>query len=270
MKRRASQFVIVWEFHVQARKRGAFEKAYSPSGVWGAFFRTGKGYIRTELIRDREHPLRYLTLDVWDSRESYERFKKENRAEYQAIDKKCELLTASEKRVGEFLTVGTPVSPRPGIAEHQTAATLVRGATPEDISAIVALERDSPAAAHWPEPTYRRIFSNDASHRIALVVADGNSKLLGFVIARTAAEDCELENIVVARRQRDRGFGSQLLQSLATKARKQNASRIFLEVRESNTAARALYENCGFAITGRRPSYYSDPVEDAILYTRQL
>jgi ribosomal-protein-alanine acetyltransferase len=270
MKKRAAQFVIVWEFRVPARRRRAFEKAYSPDGVWSAFFRTGKGYIRTELIRDRKDSLRYLTLDLWNSRQDYERFKKENRAKYQAIDKKCESLTASEKRIGEFATVDAGISQNSRIATHQGASVSIRVATPQDISAIVALERDSPAAAHWPEPTYRRIFSEDTPQRIALVAAEGHSNLHGFVIARTATDDCELENIVVLRKRQNRGIGSQLVRSLATAARNQNASRIFLEVRESNAAARALYESCGFAITGRRPSYYNDPVEDAILYTRQL
>jgi ribosomal-protein-alanine N-acetyltransferase len=46
----------------------------------------------------------------------------------------------------------------------------------------------------------------------------------------------------------------------------QTKSSVFLEVRESNAPARALYENAGFKQTGRRPSYYTSPLEDAILY----
>jgi ribosomal-protein-alanine N-acetyltransferase len=45
---------------------------------------------------------------------------------------------------------------------------------------------------------------------------------------------------------------------------------VFLEVRESNAAARTLYENAGFEQTGRRRSYYTSPLEDAILYRRTL
>jgi len=102
---KASEFVIVWEFHARANKQREFEKAYAPDGVWGTLFRSGDGYIRTELIRDREDPLRYVTIDVWQSRQAYERFKKKNWAEYQAIDKKCESLTRSEKLIGEFLSI---------------------------------------------------------------------------------------------------------------------------------------------------------------------
>jgi quinol monooxygenase YgiN len=104
--KKSSLFVIVWEFRVRPNKRRAFEKAYAPDGVWAKFFRHSAGYIRTELIRGREKPPGYLTIDVWVSRPAYERFKKQNRAEYQAIDKKCESLTRSEKLLGEFQSVG--------------------------------------------------------------------------------------------------------------------------------------------------------------------
>jgi len=108
-KRRArsqSCFVIAWEFRVRPGKRRAFEKAYGVDGDWAKFFRSGKGYICTELIRDLETPLRYLTLDFWASREAFDRFKKENRAEYHAIDQKCGSLTEKERRIGQFETVG--------------------------------------------------------------------------------------------------------------------------------------------------------------------
>ena len=100
-----SGFIVVWEFRVRPGKRRAFEKAYGPDGDWARFFRTGKGYICTELLSDRGTPLRYLTLDFWKSRTDYERFKEENRAAYQAIDKKCASLTEKEVKIGQF-TVG--------------------------------------------------------------------------------------------------------------------------------------------------------------------
>lgn len=104
-RKKTSAFAVVWEFHAHANKQREFEKAYAPDGVWGAFFRRGEGYIRTELIRDCEEPLRYLTMDFWQSRQAFERFKKQNRAEYQAIDKECESLTQSEKLIGEFQSI---------------------------------------------------------------------------------------------------------------------------------------------------------------------
>ena len=60
------------------------------------------------------------------------------------------------------------------------------------------------------------------------------------------------------------------MQSLIAAARERKLQSIHLEVRESNNAARALYVKCGFASTGRRPKYYSNPEEDAVLYSIQL
>jgi len=157
---------------------------------------------------------------------------------------------------------------------HKGASSVIRAATPEDVAAIFALERSTPSAAHWPETTYRSVFDPGSPRRIALVAVHKPSHtyhtLCGFVLARLAGGDCELENIFVSPQKQHRGLGSRLVRSLASASRKHNAARILLEVRESNTAARALYEKCGFAITGRRPNYYTDPIEDAVLYTLQL
>lgn len=150
---------------------------------------------------------------------------------------------------------------------------MIRAATSEDVPAMLALERGSPPAAHWPESTYLQLFDKDGPTRIVLLAHEQQKDTPGiyaFVIGRIVAGECELENIVVIQKHQKLGIGSQLLQALANTAREQNASRIFLEVRESNAAARKLYEKCGFALTGRRPSYYAAPREDAILYALSL
>jgi len=95
-------FVVVWEFRVNPRKRRGFERAYGPDGEWATFFRKGKGFLGTELIRDAHDATRYLTLDFWKSRKHYERFKSQNREMYQLIDQRCEAFTTKESEVGQF------------------------------------------------------------------------------------------------------------------------------------------------------------------------
>ena len=95
-------FVVVWEFRIRATKRRAFERAYGSDGQWATFFRKGKGFLGTELIRDEDNAGRYLTLDFWKSRKDYERFKRQNRETYQLIDQRCESLTTRESEVGQF------------------------------------------------------------------------------------------------------------------------------------------------------------------------
>jgi ribosomal-protein-alanine acetyltransferase len=289
-------FTVVWEFRVKSGKQRAFEKAYGTEGVWVQLFRRSRNYLGTELIRDHDTPLRYRTLDRWNSRAAYDNFRKKNREAYQRIDAQCEALTTSEKLIGEFDEFqrnesnscnaeavlqknrsGTfrrsALQTGAGGQEclpHTAIAVRVRPATSNDIAAIVALERASPSAAHWPETAYRQMFSKEAPVRIALVAEKHDAELHGFVVARLAGDDCELENIVVSRKRQRCGTGTKLLQELIASSIAQSARCIFLEVRESNAHARGLYEKLGFAIAGRRPAYYSGPSEDAILYTLQL
>lgn len=142
----------------------------------------------------------------------------------------------------------------------------IRCGTPEDIPAILELEKQAPELAHWSEQAYRAAFEPGAPDRLVLV-GEIDEGLCAFLIARFTATECELENIVVAPESRRRGIASQLLESLVRNVRGRGAEKILLEVRESNAAARSLYRKLGFKETGRRKIYYNDPTEDAILYT---
>lgn len=145
----------------------------------------------------------------------------------------------------------------------------IRAAKAVDVGAMVRLEGQSPTAAHWPKSSYRGLFDEGAPERVSLV-ADDAGAICGFLIARIAGDECELENVVVAEASQRRGVASRLIQELVKVAGDRKAARIFLEVRESNAAARALYEKCGLAIRGRRKSYYTAPAEDAALYSLVL
>ena len=107
---RESRFVVIWEFRIQLTKRRAFERAYGANGDWAKFFRKGKGYVATELIRDSQQSDRYVTLDYWKSRKHYEAFKRENRKTYQLLDERCGALTARELEIGQFSRRSLPES----------------------------------------------------------------------------------------------------------------------------------------------------------------
>ncbi|HZC24346.1 MAG TPA: ribosomal protein S18-alanine N-acetyltransferase [Candidatus Binatia bacterium] len=151
----------------------------------------------------------------------------------------------------------------------------IRKATAEDIPSLMGLAAESATAAHWTEQQYRDLISPAEKVRRLAIVAEGppvsdpatSAKgLLGFLIARLQTPECELENIAVSHSQQRKGIGRQLLNALKLAASQTNCEVVFLEVRESNQAARAFYESVGFKANGRRKSYYSNPSEDAILY----
>jgi ribosomal-protein-alanine N-acetyltransferase len=142
---------------------------------------------------------------------------------------------------------------------------LIRPATSADIQDIVRLEQDSPTASHWSSGQYDRIFTSASAQRMALVIEEADS-IQGFLIARAIAPEWEIENIAIAADARRRGLATQLLKPLFERARAEAVQAMFLEVRESNHAARALYEKWSFVESGRRAHYYENPQEDAITY----
>jgi heme-degrading monooxygenase HmoA len=82
-----------------------FERAYGPDGDWAAFFRTGRGYVGTEILRDVEQHGRYLVVDRWESRETYNAFVDANRDEYMRRVDETRFLFRQELRVGTFESV---------------------------------------------------------------------------------------------------------------------------------------------------------------------
>ena len=147
----------------------------------------------------------------------------------------------------------------------------------------MSLERACATAAHWTEQQYHAILHprEGDPHRLVIVAEalprelsgaslNAIAEIGGFLVAQQLPPEWELENIVVAPTARRIGLGMRLIQALLVKARETNSEAVFLEVRESNTAARALYEKTGFALTGRRKAYYTNPPEDAVLYRLRL
>lgn len=141
---------------------------------------------------------------------------------------------------------------------------LLRPATPADMPAIRALEQSAETAAHWSARDYDALFAPGAPERLAFV-AEEHGQLTAFIIANCATHDWEIENVVVDPRYRHQGIATQLIRHIVQRAQAVHATSVLLEVRESNLAARQLYRKVGFIESGRRPGYYRNPSEDALL-----
>jgi ribosomal-protein-alanine N-acetyltransferase len=137
----------------------------------------------------------------------------------------------------------------------------IRSAALNDVPAILAIERQSPGAAHWTSDQYSKLVGSEV-----VLVAEEAGRLCGFVCAKAVAGEWEIENVVVVTAFLRRGIADELVRELIQRAANDQASAILLEVRESNLRARRLYEKHDFREVGRRRGYYMDPVEDAILY----
>jgi [ribosomal protein S18]-alanine N-acetyltransferase len=144
---------------------------------------------------------------------------------------------------------------------------VVRPATATDVAGVVAIEREA-----FTQPWNRASFVDLVSAPEAIfLVADGqDGTLAAFAIAYVAADHSELANLAVAKRARGKGLGRHLLEKVMESARARGARQMFLEVRESNAAAQALYTSVGFHAVARRRHYYQEPVEDALVLRLDL
>lgn len=135
---------------------------------------------------------------------------------------------------------------------------VIRSATPDDLSTLVEIEQQSFSHPHWDRESFLR-------YRCKIAEIDG--RIAGFVVSRQtfagdrhAVPEREILNIAVAAPYRRMGIATVLLlDELSEQA------VYFLEVRESNTAAQALYRKMGFVQVASRPEYYECPRERAIV-----
>ena len=142
----------------------------------------------------------------------------------------------------------------------------MRPAEPADLPRLVEIASHSATAAHWNPQQYTRLFSPEAPRDQVTLVVQEDDRVAGFLAARqVAGSEWEIENVAVSGPARRRGLGSPLLGSFLDLVRSRGGIEVYLEVRESNRAARALYEKWAFQEAGRRKSYYRDPDEDALV-----
>jgi [ribosomal protein S18]-alanine N-acetyltransferase len=124
------------------------------------------------------------------------------------------------------------------------ASITIRPMEARDLPEVDRIQAVSPEASHWKPEDYLECES---------LVAECEGRVAGFAVARLLPPDeVEILNVATPVEVRRRGIGRALLQALI----KLPGQVLFLEVRESNVAARALYESAGFAELGRRKGYY--------------
>ena len=96
-------------------------------------------------------------------------------------------------------------------------------------------------------------------------MAEEDDKVVGYVVALDGADVGDILNLAVTEGGRRRGLGRALVEAIVDRLAERGVREVFLEVRESNAPARALYTALGFKEVGRRKGYYRRPVEDAIV-----
>lgn len=135
-----------------------------------------------------------------------------------------------------------------------------------DIDRILAIQAACPEIAQWTAWDYDRV----ARGEMAGWVSEQESDVVGFLVARRVVNEIEILNFAVSPEARARGIGTLLLQEAIRWGTEFGAVQAILEVRASNASALRFYERHSFQIVGRRPCYYNEPREDALLLTAKL
>ena len=143
----------------------------------------------------------------------------------------------------------------------ESGATAIREARLADIPDIVEIERAS-FSDPWSASSFRSLLALPSTY---FAVAERHGRVVGYSVLIIAADEAERGNIAIADRDRRQGTGRRLLDATMAEAVRRGVASIYLEVRDSNAAARALYARRGFQEVGRRRRYYRRPVEDAIV-----
>lgn len=145
----------------------------------------------------------------------------------------------------------------------------LRDGTLDDVQFIIELAAQSAGASFWTRADYERaLLQSDPKRHV--VIAQNQGNMVGFIVACVLGLEWEIENLAVSSTSQRQGIGIALVQRIADMARTSAGEAVYLEVRESNQAARKLYEKFGFSRSGERRAYYSDPVENAVLYTLSI
>ena len=153
---------------------------------------------------------------------------------------------------------------KPSGSENTVAGFRVRPAAPEDLDQIAAAETVC-FTDPWSRSNLASLFDNDTVVGLVAESTGAVSRLAGYVFARAIVGEGEILNIAVLPRFRGRGVAARLLDETLSRLAGLGAREVFLEVRESNEAAKRLYFRRGFRPVGLRADYYRKPREHALV-----
>lgn len=159
-------------------------------------------------------------------------------------------------------------SARAPAPEVTSDALVLRHAALADVERVAELELTCFTSDPWPRQSFESFIDRAG---VTFIVAEDPGReegIVGYAVLIRVAEEAELLNLAVSGGARRGGIGSSLLRSLLEVAARDGVTMVYLEVRESNAAARGLYAAHGFVEVGRRRRYYQRPEEDALILQR--
>ncbi len=143
---------------------------------------------------------------------------------------------------------------------------IIRQMQLQDVPAIAELEKIC-----FSDPWSENSIASELGNRLSYwLVAEDNGKIAGYVGSQSVLDAADMMNLAVSPDYRQQGVGQALVNRLVQYLQQNNVIALLLEVRVSNTPAISLYKKMGFVQVGRRPKYYHNPREDALILRKEL
>ncbi len=143
---------------------------------------------------------------------------------------------------------------------------IIREMKSEDVPAVAELEK-----VCFSDPWSEKSIASERDNRLSYwLVAEDNGEIAGYVGSQSVLDGADMMNLAVKPEYRRQGIGEALVNGLVNYLRQKGIIALLLEVRVSNIPAIALYEKLGFRQVGRRPRYYHNPREDALILRKEL
>ena len=144
-------------------------------------------------------------------------------------------------------------------------STVIRRMTEEDVPAVAAIDQIS-FSLPWPERSFGyEVSVNPVAH--CWVAETDDKRIAAMLVLWLIVDEAHVATIATHPDFRQQGIGAKILTTALKDAAAFGATHALLEVRETNEAALSMYRKFGFEVDGRRPKYYKDNGEDAILMT---
>ena len=143
---------------------------------------------------------------------------------------------------------------------------IIRTMESKDIKDIAELEK-----VCFSDPWSENSIASELENRLSYwLVAEEEGRVVGYVGSQSVLDGADVMNLAVSPEFRRQGIGEALVKALVAHLQQKGIIALMLEVRVSNTPAIALYQSLGFVQVGRRPRYYHNPREDALIMRKEL
>ena len=143
---------------------------------------------------------------------------------------------------------------------------IITNMKPQHVAQVAELEKIC-----FSDPWSEKSVASELDNALSLwLVAEDDGCVAGYIGSQTVMDESDMMNVAVHPDFRRRGIAEALVNALCDALKEQGSVSLTLEVRASNDPAKALYEKLGFLQVGKRPNYYRNPKEDALILKKML